>query len=33
VLVIGFVFVQDRIDRKDPKLTLAPVGTEYLTFA
>ena len=32
LLVIGFVFVQDRIDRKDPKLSLAPVGSDYLTF-
>jgi hypothetical protein len=33
LLVIGFVFVQNRIDRKDPKLALAPVGSDYLTFS
>jgi hypothetical protein len=26
ILVIGFVLVQDRIDRRDPKLALAPVA-------
>jgi hypothetical protein len=33
LLVIGFVFVQHRIDRKDPKLALAPVGSDHLTFS
>jgi hypothetical protein len=33
LLVIGFVFVQNRIDRKDPKLSLAPVGSDDLTFS
>jgi hypothetical protein len=33
VLVIGFVLVQDRIDRRDPKLALAPVGADHLTFS
>jgi hypothetical protein len=33
LLVIGFVFVQNLIDRKDPKLALAPVGSDYLTFS
>lgn len=33
LLVISFLFVQNRIDRKDPKLALAPVGSEYLTFS
>jgi hypothetical protein len=32
-IVIGFVFLQNRIDRKDPKLALAPVGSDYLTFS
>jgi glycerol-3-phosphate acyltransferase PlsY len=33
LLVIGFLFMQNRIDRKDPKLALAPVGSEHLTFS
>jgi hypothetical protein len=33
LLVIGFLLVQGWIDRKDPKLALAPVGSEYLTFS
>jgi hypothetical protein len=33
LLVVAFVFVQNRIDRKDPKLALAPVGSDYLTFS
>ena len=33
ILVIGFVLVQDRIDRRDPKLALAPVGADQLTFS
>jgi hypothetical protein len=33
VLVIGFVIIQNRIDRKDPKLALAPAGSDYLTFS
>jgi uncharacterized membrane protein YphA (DoxX/SURF4 family) len=33
LLVIGFVLAQNRFDRKDPKLALAPVGSEYLTFS
>jgi hypothetical protein len=33
MLTIGFLFVQNRIDRKDPKLALAPVGSDYLTFS
>ena len=33
ILVIGFVLVQDRIDRRDPKLALAPVGADHLTFS
>jgi hypothetical protein len=33
MLVIGFVLVQDRIDRRDPKLALAPVGADQLTFS
>jgi len=33
LLVIGFLFVQNRIDRRDPKLALAPVGSEHLTFS
>ena len=33
LMVAVFLIVQDRIDRKDPKLTLAPVGSEYLTFS
>jgi hypothetical protein len=30
---MGFLLMQDRIDRKDPKLALAPTRTEYLTFS
>lgn len=33
LIVLGFLSVQDRIDRKDPKLALAPVGSDYLTFS
>jgi len=33
MLVIGFVLVQNRIDRRDPKLALAPVGADQLTFS
>jgi hypothetical protein len=33
LLVTGFLLMQDRIDRKDPKLALAPTRTEYLTFS
>jgi hypothetical protein len=33
LLVIGFLFIQNRIDRTDPKLALAPVGSEHLTFS
>ena len=33
LLAIGFAFVQNRIDRKDPKLALAPVSPDYLTFS
>ncbi len=33
LLVIGFVLVQNTIDRKDPKLALAPVGADHLTFS
>jgi hypothetical protein len=33
ILVIGFALVQDRIDRRDPKLALAPVGADHLTFS
>jgi hypothetical protein len=29
----GFVTVQDRLDRRDPKLTLAPVQTEMIGFS
>lgn len=29
LLVIGFLMVQNRIDRKDPKLALAPVDSEH----
>jgi hypothetical protein len=30
---VGFVMVQDRLDRRDPKLTLAPVQTEMMGFS
>ena len=33
ILVIGFVLVQDRVDRRDPKLALAPVAADHLTFS
>jgi hypothetical protein len=33
LLVIGFVLVQNTIDRKDPKLALAPVGADHLPFS
>ena len=33
LLVIGFIVVQNRIDRKDPKLALAPVSADVLTFS
>lgn len=32
-VAIGFVLVQDRLDRKDPKLVLAPVGSDVVLFA
>jgi hypothetical protein len=32
-IVIAFLAIQSRIDRKDPKLALAPVGSEYLSFS
>ena len=32
-VAIGFVLVQDRLDRKDPKLALAPVGSDVVLFA
>jgi hypothetical protein len=32
LLVVAFLFVQNRIDRRDPKLALAPVGSEYVPF-
>ncbi|MDP9302521.1 MAG: hypothetical protein M3P43_16760, partial [Actinomycetota bacterium] len=32
-VAVGFVMVQDRLDRRDPKLTLAPVQTEMMGFA
>ncbi len=31
-IAIGFVTVQGRLDRKDPRLALAPVGTEIVSF-
>ncbi len=33
LIVIGFVMVQNRIDRKDPKLALAPIAPDVLRFA
>jgi hypothetical protein len=33
VLVFAFMLVQNRIDRRDPKLALAPVGADHLTFS
>lgn len=32
-IVLLFLAVQDRIDRRDPKLALVPVGTEFVEFA
>jgi hypothetical protein len=32
-VTVGFVMVQDRLDRRDPKLTLAPVQTEMIGFS
>jgi hypothetical protein len=32
-VAVGFVMVQDRLDRRDPKLTLAPVQTEMMEFS
>ena len=32
-VAVGFVTVQDRLDRRDPKLTLAPVQTEMMDFS
>ena len=32
-VAVGFVMVQDRLDRRDPKLTLAPVQTEMIAFS
>jgi hypothetical protein len=32
-VAVGFVMVQDRVDRRDPKLTLAPVQTEMMGFS
>jgi hypothetical protein len=32
-VAVGFVMVQDRLDRRDPKLTLAPVQTETIGFS
>ena len=32
-VAVGFVTVQDRLDRRDPKLTLAPVQTEMMEFS
>lgn len=31
-LVLGFLAVQNRLDRRDPKLAKAPVGPEFLAF-
>lgn len=33
LIVIAFVMVQNRIDRKDPKLALAPIAPDLLRFA
>ena len=33
LLVVAFLLAQDRIDRKDPKLALAPVDADHLTFS
>jgi hypothetical protein len=32
-VALGFVMVQDRRDRRDPKLSLAPVQTEMMGFS
>jgi hypothetical protein len=32
-VAVGFVMVQDRLDRRDPKLILAPVQTEMMEFS
>ena len=32
-VAVGFVMVQDRLDRRDPKITLAPVQTEMVGFS
>jgi hypothetical protein len=32
-VAVGFVMVQERLDRRDPKLTLAPVQTEMMGFS
>lgn len=32
-VAVGFVMVQDRLDRRDPRLTLAPVQTEMMGFS
>ena len=32
LIVVLFLAIQDRIDRKDPKLALAPLGSEPLDF-
>jgi hypothetical protein len=31
-VVLGFLAVQNRLDRRDPRLATAPVGPEFLTF-
>jgi hypothetical protein len=33
MVAVGFVMVQDSLDRRDPKLTLAPVQTEMMGFS
>ena len=32
-VAVGFVVVQSRLDRRDPKLALAPVETEMMEFS
>jgi hypothetical protein len=32
-VAVGFVMIQDRLDRRDPKLVLAPVQTEMMEFS
>jgi hypothetical protein len=32
-LAIAFVLIQDRVDRRDPKLRLAPIGSDVAEFA